>query len=53
MSQCRIDQTSESMLISLSTLEKMSTTDTQYLLAENGLEKYSLNSNTFMILFSI
>jgi hypothetical protein len=39
MSQFRMDKASEPMPISLTTLEKMSITDTQRLLAESGLEK--------------
>ncbi len=42
MSQFRMDKAAEPMPISLKTLEKMSITDTQHLLAENGLEKYIL-----------
>jgi len=40
MSKFRIDNSSEPTPISVKTLEKMSITDTQYLLAENGLEKF-------------
>ncbi|CAF3436539.1 unnamed protein product [Rotaria socialis] len=40
MSQFRIDKQSETMSISLANLEKLSITDTQRLLAENGLEKF-------------
>jgi hypothetical protein len=39
MSQIRMDKASEPMPISLKTLEKMSITETQQLLAKNGLEK--------------
>jgi len=39
MSQFRMDKAAEPMPISSKTLEKMSITDTQHLLAENGLEK--------------
>ncbi len=39
MSQFRMDKASEPMPITLKTLEKMSITDTQHLLATNGLEK--------------
>ncbi len=39
MSQFRMDKASEPMPITLKTLEKMSITETQRLLADNGLEK--------------
>jgi hypothetical protein len=39
MSQFRMDRASEPMPISVTTLEKMSITDTQHFLADNGLEK--------------
>ncbi len=45
MSQFRMDKAAEPMPISLKTLEKMSITDTQHLLAENGLEKYIFEDN--------
>ncbi|CAF2494904.1 unnamed protein product [Rotaria sp. Silwood2] len=40
MSQIRMDKPSGPMPISLINLEKLSVTDTQHLLAENGLEKF-------------